>query len=89
MNKPLISGVAVGDIICKELKANGFEPYGQNYKTLFGLVRTQMPYKGTNGKEGRARRYFYPVDHVKSLVHTFVTQMPEIFIKQGEKELMK
>lgn len=80
--KGYITGMIVGNYINSYLKKYGFKEYGDNYYTLFRLIKTQVP-KKTNGLTGRGIKYYYHEADVVELIKTMLEKMPEIFEKEG------
>lgn len=80
--KGYISGMIVGNYINSYLKEYGFETYGDNYYTLFGFIRSEVP-KITNGVTGKGTKYYYHEADVVELIKTMLEKMPEIFEKVG------
>lgn len=84
-----ISGMMVGRHISRRLKELNMVPSGENYDTLFRIVRTQVP-KMHNGVPGRGGKYYYRESDVIALLNTITSGLPEIFeVKQDEKTCKK
>lgn len=77
-----INGKTAGDIIERELQHAHLKRYGQNYRTLFSLVRTQTP-TIDNGHFGRRKRNYYKEADVRSICRTFIKEMREIFEEEN------
>lgn len=78
-----ITGRAAGDIIVRELTDARLKRYGDNYKTLFSLIRTQTPIID-NGLSGRRKKNYYKEEDVRGLCRTFIEQMREVFEEETE-----
>ena len=74
--------MVMGDIIIDYLCSNGYKKYGDNYYNIYNYVSSHVSHKGSNGKEGRAKRFFYPTKEVVKLIEAYISENKNNLIKE-------